>query len=110
MSRTTDNKTAKHKENKKDASNSMRKDGAGYLSQTHPYANSFRKPMADWMSVNFLDGVRNHETWPGEPGKRRPKSAEEQGPEPTPDLGWLDSLEDRDKAFCKQHLNQEALA
>lgn len=81
--------------------------------------------MADWMSVNFPDDARSQETWPSELGKRRPKSAEEQGPEPTlvQYLGWLDSLEDRDEAsanntstkrywqkFCQQTQNKKMVA
>ncbi|KAI7786682.1 hypothetical protein LA080_002793 [Diaporthe eres] len=43
MASTTDNKTAKHKEDKEDGGNWTRKDGAGYRSRSHPYANSFQK-------------------------------------------------------------------
>lgn len=52
---TADKKTTKNNEKKKDGGNSTRKDGARYRSQTQPYANSFRKVMADW-DVGQLSG------------------------------------------------------
>lgn len=119
---TADKKTTKNNEKKKDGGNSTRKDGARYRSQTQPYANSFRKVMADWMSVNFPDDARDKETWPSELGKRRPKNAVEKVSQPTlvQYLGWLDSLEDRDEAsanntstkrywqkFCQQTQNKK---
>lgn len=122
---TIEKKTTENQEEEKNGGPSTRKHSAGYRSQSHPYANSFRKVMADWMSVNFPDDARDKETWPSELGKRRPKSAVEQGPEPTlvQYLGWLDSLEDRDEAstnststkrywqkFCQQTQNKKTVA
>lgn len=115
----------KHPETSADGANLTKEDGASYRSRSHPYANSFRKVMADWMSAHFPDDARHEETLSNEPGKTGPKSAVKQGPQPTlaQYLGWLDSLEDRDEAsanntstkmywrkFCEQTQNKKMVA